>query len=230
MIRLTRSLILCWLMILLLAAGGGCGEESETPPREDVSEEPLLPPTEPPLPPAEADDTEVTPLEGAPPPDEGASQTARPADARIAEFEGFRAPKPVTWTWRPPAGTLRIANYTVPGQDGSDQAEVVVFAGIVGTPDQNVTRWVQQFSSPDGTPVEPTITMHEADGMPVHVVELSGTYQGVGVGIEEDQLFLGAIVEAPGGDLHIRFVGPYATVDANREAFLEFVTGLERID
>ena len=43
-----------------------------------------------------------------------------------------------------------------------------------------------------------------------------------------DQLFLAAIVEAPAGNVYIRFVGETATVEAGRGDFVTMVRGLRK--
>src|SRR5262245_3465606 len=50
-----------------------------------------------------------------------------PAESKVATFAGFSGPKPVTWIWHPPANpNFSIAEYTVPGQGGGDQAKITV--------------------------------------------------------------------------------------------------------
>lgn len=145
----------------------------------------------------------------------------------MANFAGLNAPKPVTWQWNPPSNKMILAEYVVPGRDGADQARIAVIpAG--GTLEANIERWKGQFRNPDGSPVEPrSVTNLEADGMPVTIVEFAGEYRGMSGFFTPDQLFLTAIVEAPSGQVFIRFVGPTATVETNREEFMEMVRGLQ---
>ncbi|MCZ6492498.1 MAG: hypothetical protein O6933_00290, partial [Planctomycetota bacterium] len=67
---------------------------------------------------------------------------------RTARFLGFVAPKQVTRIEHPPSITVRKANYTVPGRDGSEAAHVVVLyfgRDEGGTVDQNILRGQAQF-------------------------------------------------------------------------------------
>ena len=65
--------------------------------------------------------------------------------------------------------------------------------------------------------------------MPVTLVELAGEWQEMGsVSFTPDQVFPMAIVEAPVGRVFIRFAGQTATVEANRDAFMEMILGLRK--
>jgi hypothetical protein len=155
-----------------------------------------------------------------------------PADATVAEFVGLRAPKPASWVWRPPS-QMRVANYTVPGQGGADAGELVVFffgPGQGGAIQPNIDRWVGQFRAADGGAVEPKIEHLSVDEMKVTLVELAGSYMGMGMTAPaDDTLFLAAIVEAPVGNVFIRLTGPSATVEANRADYMTMLNGLRRI-
>jgi len=154
------------------------------------------------------------------------------ADPRIAVFAGVRGPKPVKWLFRPTSSAMRAANYTVPGQDGSDAAEIVVFAfgpGQGGGIEDNIQRWASQFRSPEGGPVEPIITELETS-IPTTLIELRGDWQPTGQGwFSKAQTGLFAIVDPPSGRLFIRLGGPSPTVEANRSAFMAMLLGLESV-
>lgn len=151
-------------------------------------------------------------------------------DSQVATFAGLTAPKPATWISHPPARQFSVAEYAVPGRDGYDQARIDVFiAG--GSIQMNIDRWKGQFRSEDGSPVEPKIENLDADDMEITLVEFNGAYRGMGaVNFAPDQLFLCAIVQAPAGQTFVRFVGPSGTVEPNRQAYLEMIRGLRRIE
>lgn len=155
-----------------------------------------------------------------------------PSDPTVAEFLGLRGPKPATWLWHPPRNQMVHTNYTVPGTDGTKQAYVTVFyfPGEGGSVEDNIERWKNQFRTADGYEAKPTVTEFEVDEMPVVLVELAGEWMQMGAGwYTPDQLFLAAIIDAPIGRVFIRFAGPTATVEANREAFMAMLNGFERI-
>jgi len=141
------------------------------------------------------------------------------------------APKPATWQYHAPAATstMRVAEYSVPGVEGSDQAQIVVyqFPGG-GSFDDNVARWKSQFKHEDGSPIEAKIQELDASGMKVSVAELSGDYRGMGMTEHaKDHILIAAKVETDGNPVFVQFVGPSKTVDANREAFLTMLRGLK---
>lgn len=154
-------------------------------------------------------------------------------DPKTASFVGLTAPKPVTWIEHPPTGLMRAANYTVPGRDGNEAAHIVVFyfgPAQGGTIDDNISRWRSQFQvDENGDLLEPKVDRLEVDSMTVTLVELAGEWKEMGsVSFKPDQVFVMAIVEAPVGRVFIRFAGQTATVDANRDAFMEMILGLRK--
>jgi len=70
--------------------------------------------------------------------------TVPPTDSKVATFAGFSAPKPATWIWHPTTRQFSVAEYTVPGQGGADQAQITV-SKAGGTIDANIQRWKGQF-------------------------------------------------------------------------------------
>lgn len=154
-----------------------------------------------------------------------------PDDPTVAEFVGFRGPKPAAWLWQPPESTMRAANYVIPAPGSGNQAHLVVFQGIGGGRDLNIERWKGQFRTSDLRAVEPVVTSHDTNGMQITVVELKGEYRPMTQEwFSPDQMFLAAIVETPRGDLQIRLTGDIATVEANREAFMNLILNLRPID
>lgn len=164
-------------------------------------------------------------------PDAPDAPDAPDRDQTTASFPGFTAPKPATWTWQPPRGRMRAANYVVPGSSGMNQAHLVVFQGIGGSVEANIDRWVGQFRSPEKGPVEPVLSRLEADGIPITIVELAGEHRRMGAGwYTPNQAFLAGIVEAEEGHMHITLTGQQETVAANRDAFITFLRGIRRVD
>lgn len=159
--------------------------------------------------------------------------TQDPGDARTARFVGLEAPKPPTWIWQPPTSAMRAANYAVPGIDGGDQAQLVVFQNIGGGLDANVQRWEGQFRgpAPDHPPVKAVRTpVENAAGLDVVLVELNGEYMGMGQQwFTPGQSMLMGVVEAPHVVLQVRLVGAEATVAAHREAFMTFLAEMRPV-
>ena len=150
----------------------------------------------------------------------------------VASFAGLTGPRPEAWIEEPPASSMRATQFKVPGEGEAGDAELAVFANIGGSNDANIARWVGQFTSSDGTGVEPELSSLEANGMPVTVVWLQGTYSGMlpsGAPTEAaaNTGFLAAIVETPFTVLHLRLLGPLETVEANRDDFMALISGLK---
>ena len=147
------------------------------------------------------------------------------------------APVPTSWVSQPPASSMRLAQFQVPGKSGREDAEVIFFyfgQGEGGSVEANIARWQSQFTSPDGKPVKPTVQHLKASGLPVTTVELTGSYaRGMGMGPAAvptpDQMLLAAIVETAQGNLYIQMHGPRTAVAANRDAFLAMVRGIRHV-
>ncbi len=156
----------------------------------------------------------------------------QPSEPKIARFAGMVGDKPATWIEHPPQGSMRAANYTVPGRAGNEAAHIVVFHSIGGSIDANIDRWQSQFEPDENRYlVEPQISRFEGGGMPVTLVELAGSWKKMGTTwFTPDQLFIMAIVESPQGNVFIRFAGQTATVEAARPEFVEMVRSLHPDD
>lgn len=152
-------------------------------------------------------------------------------DPTVIAFHGLTSSKPESWEPAPPENSMQTARYIVPGPDGEEPAALVIFffgTGKGGSIEDNIDRWAGQFLTLEGGPVEPKIETFEANGLPVTLVELRGTYLGAGIPEpQSDKLFLSAIVEASIGRIFIRLVGPAATVEVNRQAYLDLINGLK---
>ena len=233
---------------------GGCGGDEQKnplnspPPRTEAQPAaPITPPVAAQTPPvvqtpATQPATKQTEVQPSPPPSTLPAEPPTlpmrtpqtpPADPKVAAFAGLTAPKPATWIWRPAqqiGGIQRLAEYGVPGRDGSDQASIVIFqAG--GSLDANIERWKMQFRGTGGAPVEPIISKLESDGMPITLVEFLGDYKSMGSpNFVPGQQFLCAVIEAPAGQIFVRFTGPAATVELNRADFMNMIRHLKKVE
>ena len=144
----------------------------------------------------------------------------------------------VTWTtpgsWSKGKGSaMRVATYVVPGAGEGADGECAVFyfgPNQGGGIDANVQRWERQFKEqPKAKRSRKTVS-----GVGVHLVDISGTYLNPGGGMMQsrgespDYRLLGAIVEAPQGNVFFKFTGPEATVKANQGAFDALVGSLRK--
>lgn len=183
--------------------------------------------------------TDVAPVAEATPPSDETLPPATEApgpDAKVATFSGLTGPKPATWMPRPitnERASMVAAEYSVPGRDGFDMARLTVYHRLGGTPEENIQRWkLSQFRTADQKVVEPKIERFEVEGMSVTLAEFNGEFKGTGsVNFSPDHTLLAAIIpNAPPGQIILYFAGPTGTIEPNREAFLNLVRNLRRVD
>ncbi len=166
-------------------------------------------------------------------PSEQPAPPAAELDGEPVALLDFVTVAPPDWLSQPPSSQMRLAEFATPPADGAEPGEVVVYffgQGQGGTVEANAERWKAQFFDDAGNNVEPAIRRLNDTTFPTTTVELRGRYsRNVGmVGGEEDakpdQVLLAAIVETPQGSLFLQLHGPSASVDAQRDAFLRFVS------
>jgi hypothetical protein len=144
----------------------------------------------------------------------------------------------ILWTvparWTAGAGSsMRVATYAIPAAKGSDSGECAVFffgPGQGGGIDDNVARWAKQF---EGAPAPKSATATVA-GMRVTRAEVAGTYLAPGgpmmqsTGKKTGYRLLGAIVEAPGGNVFFKLTGPASTVGTAQAEFEALVASIRK--
>jgi len=143
------------------------------------------------------------------------------------------APGPVSfdlpegWQEKSPTGAMRSAEAIIPGEGGD--AEMVVFyfgPGQGGGVEPNLQRWIGQMQVAEGT--QPERDSFQVGDLTVTHLTVHGTLlpSGMGTGPSEpqpDSTLLGAVVEGPSGPWFFKVTGPQATLDDQREAFLEML-------
>jgi hypothetical protein len=190
------------------AAVGESAQASAPPPGE-------LPPGHPSLEPGSGDGM-IAP----PPPGSGAG----------AAGLGWTAPS--AWIAEAPANRMRKAQYRA----GDDATCVVYYfgPGEGGDAQSNAARWADQFEQPDGRPSREVMKFEriEVDGIPVMLVEMTGTYEEGTMGgpprTRPEFMLLGAIAEGPDANWFFKFTGPESTLNREKEAFRAMVESLER--
>lgn len=140
---------------------------------------------------------------------------------------------PAPWHRTQPASSMRRAQFTIPGVDGSGEGELAVFyfgAGQGGAVQDNLDRWYGQFTQPDGRASrEVATTEHRTvQGMNVTITRVNGRFAGSGMPgapaeAHDRWALLGAIAETTGGPWFFKLTGPEATVRAAAPVFDEFV-------
>ncbi|MBM3774395.1 MAG: hypothetical protein FJW37_04450 [Acidobacteria bacterium] len=138
---------------------------------------------------------------------------------------GIRWTPPKSWKAQPER-PMRAATYTVPAAPGdAEPGECAVFyfgPGQGGGVDENIRRWIGQFSAVDGKPATRAASVR---GMKVTHIDVSGSYAGMGGPMAPARTpkpgyrLLGAIIEGPEGAVFFKLTGPAKTVAAARAEF-----------
>jgi len=211
-----------WIVIAMVAAalmascGGDSGTEVQTGPPAPVTSRTgtgELPPDHPPL--GAPTDASVAP----PPPGSGTGAA------------GMTWSVPSGWVEEQPTSSMRRAQYLVPGSAGDGEGVIFYFGpGQGGGPMENANRWANQFKQLDGRASTDVMTTSQTDvgGIPVLLVEVTGTYANLMVNDQEmpGYMLLGAIAQGPDANWFFKFTGPEATVREQRGAFDEMVQSI----
>jgi len=145
--------------------------------------------------------------------------------------------------WTAPAGwkaeaarPMRAATYAVAAAPGdSDPAECGIYffgPGQGGSVDANLERWKSQFTDPNGRTTPAKIDKAQLHGLRVTRIDTSGSYSGMGGPMAKAPAvpgyrLLGAIIEAPGGNIFVKFTGPMKTIAANQPKFEQLLTSFQ---
>jgi hypothetical protein len=150
---------------------------------------------------------------------------------------GLAFTAPPAWTSRPPASTMRVAEFVVAKAAGDpEDAEAIVyfFGGSGGTVDANIDRWIGQMQQTDGSASKDkarreTLTIN---GLKVTTVDVAGTYVAeVRPGATERHNKPGfrlraAVIETPRGPYYIKMTGPAKTMAAADAGFKAFLASI----
>jgi len=148
----------------------------------------------------------------------------------------------VQWTapagWKPlGAQPMRAATYSVPPAAGDTMAaECGVYffgAGQGGSVEANLERWKGQFADASGKAAPAKVDKQTIHGLAVTTIDTSGMYSGMGGPFAAGKpvpgyRLMGAIVEAPGGNIFLKFTGPAKTIAANQQKFRELLGSFQR--
>jgi hypothetical protein len=146
--------------------------------------------------------------------------------------------------WTAPAGwkaeaarPMRAATYTVPlaaGDQGVAECVVNFFgSGQGGGVDANIERWRGQVLGADGKPVAGKVDKRTGRGIPITVIDSTGTYTGMGGPMmaggkpAPGYRLIGAIVEGPGGSVFFKLTGPAKTIATQQKAFEQLLASIQ---
>lgn len=167
-----------------------------------------------------------------------------PTAAAGLDLAGAHFEPPKTWKDMGPQ-QMRNGYYTFgPVEGDTVPAEVTVFyfgSDQGGDIESNIRRWVGQMEPPAGMTIEQSMRRSKlttTEGLPLHFVELDGTFQrsmggGPMTGGRTESFpgwrMVGAIVEAPEGNVFFKLVGPAATARAMEVDYRTMLAHAQRI-
>jgi len=150
---------------------------------------------------------------------------------------GLKWTSPAGWKIEPGSRPMRAATYDVPnasGDSGSSECVVYFFgAGQGGSIEANLDRWKGQFLS-NGQVAKAEIGKRTVHGLAVSTIESAGDYTGMGgpmaqgTTMNRSYRLLGAIIEGPGGNIFVKFVGPAKTVASNQKLFDQLIASFAK--
>ncbi len=169
--------------------------------------------------------TEVEPIVLEPGPIEGAAALPSQAEPTAS---GVTYDVPETWTGRPPASSMRVAEWALPGDA---VCALFTFPGG-GSVDANFQRWLGQFEQPDGTPSADVARRMSMDvsGVNVEFLQVTGTLNapnaqmnGPGEQLPNHGLF-GAVFSTQPAPYFLKCTGPAAAIQEQAEELTAFVS------
>ncbi|MGD9647728.1 MAG: hypothetical protein AB7U73_18595 [Pirellulales bacterium] len=145
---------------------------------------------------------------------------------------------PDDFTRQQPRSKIIAYEFSVAPSEGDEQGGRLTIMGAGGTIEQNLDRWYQQFSQPDGSSTRDRAKVEKKTvaGHDVHFVNITGTYDDkpapfAAQGVERPNYrMLGAILALPEGNVYFKFYGPRQTIADHQGAFKKMVEELKGRD
>lgn len=166
----------------------------------------------------------------------GSSAAPRAAASAKTSKSDISWSDPPGWQRRPGSNPMRRYEYKVARTPGdSEDAELVVTTfgpGQGGSVDENIERWVRQFTPDDKSSADRT--ERTVAGMKVTLIDVDGTFRGMGQPNSPAPpprkprfRVLGAVVESPGGMWFFKITGPDETVKSARGPFHTMIDSIK---
>jgi hypothetical protein len=156
-------------------------------------------------------------------------------DEKITLAEGkMTLAVPGAWEKKEPSVRIIEAEYAIPAVEGDKNEGRLTIMAAGGSVEQNIERWIGQFSQPGGKNTKDLTKTEETKvaGQPVHLVDISGTYKDqrgpfAPAAVYEDYRMLAAIISTENsGRYFVKLYGPQKTIAANEEAFRKMIGSL----
>jgi hypothetical protein len=161
---------------------------------------------------------------------------ASAASVSAESAAGIRWTAPASWKTEA-ARPMRAATYSIPlaaGDRGIAECVVNFFgSGQGGAVEANIERWRGQVLGADGKPAVAKVDKRTGRGVPITIIDTSGTYTGMGgpmmAGAKPvaGYRLIGAIVEGPGGSVFFKLTGPARTIAAQQKNFEQLIESIQ---
>jgi hypothetical protein len=155
------------------------------------------------------------------------AQTARAADIK---FGDLTSKTPDSWKEEKPS-SIRKYQFSLPGADGKDPAELAVFyfEGGGGGLKENLDRWKSMFKAPAGKSSDDIVKVDtiKLDKAKLTYLDITGIYlskfppfaPNAKITEKPDYRRLGVVFDCEGGPYYITVTGPAATVERHKGEF-----------
>jgi hypothetical protein len=134
---------------------------------------------------------------------------------------------PATWVSAPNPSSMRKATFKIPKAGGEAEDAELAISAAAGGVEANIKRWESQFGDAKAKTEQRTV-----NGLKVTVVEIKGKVApggmmgAPGTPAKDNQMLLGAVVDAGDRQHFLKMVGGEKTVTAAKKDFDKFVSSL----
>jgi hypothetical protein len=155
-------------------------------------------------------------------PPKGPPRDITPSGEVVEEtIKELKVSVPKEWEKGAPSGTMRVAQWVLPGPGGDGELVVYRFAGGAGGVEANIERWKGQFQPPEGKTIDDMTKVEklDANGLKLTHVDIAGRFvAAVMPGAEakhdeSDHRMLASIIEGSGDPFFFKATGPQKTMD-----------------
>jgi hypothetical protein len=171
----------------------------------------------------------------------GACGGLRAADDKPSsvEIDGMKAPIPADWKEEKPKNRLRYKQFRLPkAKDDKTDAEIIIFKGLGGKPEENVKRWKDMFIPPEGKNLDDVSKVAEIKigDKKATLLEVYGTYKHkdapfdpkAKTELKPDYRMVAVQYDGNDDAYHFRLIGPAATVDQYKKGFEDWLKALKK--
>jgi hypothetical protein len=164
---------------------------------------------------------------------QAAAADKEPTQIPLAEGK-FTLKAPEEWEKREPRTRIVEFEMAVPAAEGDKEEGRMTVMGAGGSVEQNIDRWIGQFTQADGKPTKEraNIDKKKIAGQQGHVVDITGDFKdqagpfAPAVLREQYRMLAAIITTEKSGQYFIKLTGPKRTVAAAEKAFHEMLDSL----